>query len=83
MAEIIDGNAIADEIKQEILAEKDKLGAKGITPGIATLLVGEDFGSRMYRGQVEKNCPRRRPRNRSSMWSRSSTMTPRSAVSCP
>jgi methylenetetrahydrofolate dehydrogenase (NADP+)/methenyltetrahydrofolate cyclohydrolase len=56
MAEIIDGNAIADEIKQEILAEKDKLGAKGITPGIATLLVGEDFGSRMYRGQVEKNC---------------------------
>lgn len=56
MAEIIDGNAIADEIKQEILAERDKLGAKGITPGIATLLVGDDFGSKMYRGQVEKNC---------------------------
>jgi methylenetetrahydrofolate dehydrogenase (NADP+) / methenyltetrahydrofolate cyclohydrolase len=56
MAEIIDGNAIADEIKKEILAEKEKLEAKGITPGIATLLVGEDFGSKMYRGQVEKNC---------------------------
>src|SRR5450830_1151986 len=56
MAEIIDGNAIADEIKQEILAERDKLAAKGITPGIATLLVGDDFGSKMYRGQVEKNC---------------------------
>jgi methylenetetrahydrofolate dehydrogenase (NADP+)/methenyltetrahydrofolate cyclohydrolase len=56
MAEIIDGNAIADEIKQEILAEKEKLEAKGIKPGIATLLVGDDFGSRMYRGQVEKNC---------------------------
>lgn len=56
MAEIIDGNAIADEIKQEIIAEKEKLQAKGITPGIATLLVGDDFGSKMYRGQVEKNC---------------------------
>jgi methylenetetrahydrofolate dehydrogenase (NADP+)/methenyltetrahydrofolate cyclohydrolase len=56
MAEIIDGNAIADEIKEEILQEKAGLEAKGITPGIATLLVGDDFGSRMYRGQVEKNC---------------------------
>lgn len=56
MAEIIDGNAIADEMKLEILAEKEKLEARGITPGIATLLVGDDFGSKMYRGQVEKNC---------------------------
>ncbi|MBN1288695.1 MAG: bifunctional 5,10-methylene-tetrahydrofolate dehydrogenase/5,10-methylene-tetrahydrofolate cyclohydrolase [Actinobacteria bacterium] len=56
MAEIIDGNAVADEIKDEIVVEKKKLADKGITPGIATLLVGDDFGSRMYRGQVEKNC---------------------------
>src|SRR5450756_2613848 len=56
MAEIIDGNAVADEIKQEILEEKDKLKGKGITPGIATLMVGDDFGARMYRGQVQKNC---------------------------
>ena len=56
MAEIIDGNAIADEIKAEIVAETEKLKAKGLAPGIATLLVGDDFGSKMYRGQVEKNC---------------------------
>ena len=56
MAEIIDGNAIADEIKAEIVAETGKLKEKGISPGIATLLVGDDFGSRMYRKQVEKNC---------------------------
>lgn len=56
MAEIIDGSAIADEIKGEIVAERDRLKEKGITPGIATLLVGDDFGSKMYRGQVEKNC---------------------------
>lgn len=56
MAEIIDGNAIADEIKEEILEETAGLKEKGITPGIATLLVGDDFGSRMYRKAVEKNC---------------------------
>lgn len=56
MAEIIDGNAIAEEIKKEIISETEKLKAKGITPGIATLMVGEDFGARMYRRQVEKNC---------------------------
>lgn len=56
MAKIIDGNAIAEEIKKEILDETEKLKGKGITPGIATLLVGDDFGSKMYRGQVEKNC---------------------------
>jgi len=56
MAQIIDGNAVAEEIKKEIIEETEKLKAKGITPGIATLLVGDDFGARMYRGQVEKNC---------------------------
>ena len=56
MAEIIDGNAIAEEIRGEIVAETEKLKAKGLAPGIATLLVGDDFGSKMYRGQVEKNC---------------------------
>src|SRR5512143_1145140 len=55
-ARIIDGNKIADEIKQEIIAEVQALKAKGVTPGIATLLVGDNFGAKMYRGQVEKNC---------------------------
>jgi methylenetetrahydrofolate dehydrogenase (NADP+)/methenyltetrahydrofolate cyclohydrolase len=55
-ARIIDGKKIGEEIKQEIIAEVERLKAKGIVPGIATLLVGDDFGSKMYRGQVEKNC---------------------------
>ncbi|MGA2192525.1 MAG: tetrahydrofolate dehydrogenase/cyclohydrolase catalytic domain-containing protein [Nitrospirota bacterium] len=55
-AKIIDGNAIAEEIKQEIRKEVESLKAKGIIPGIATLLVGDNFGAKMYRGQVEKNC---------------------------
>ena len=55
-AKIIDGNAIMEEIKLEIIKEVEALKAKGIVPGIATLLVGDNFGAKMYRGQVEKNC---------------------------
>jgi len=55
-ARIIDGKKIGEEIKQEIIAEVESLKAKGIVPGIATLLVGDNFGAKMYRGQVEKNC---------------------------
>jgi len=55
-ARIIDGKKIGEEIKQEIIAEVESLKSKGIVPGIATLLVGDNFGAKMYRGQVEKNC---------------------------
>ncbi len=55
-ARIIDGKAIGEDIKKEIIAEVEALKAKGIVPGIATLLVGDNFGAKMYRGQVEKNC---------------------------
>jgi methylenetetrahydrofolate dehydrogenase (NADP+)/methenyltetrahydrofolate cyclohydrolase len=55
-AKIIDGNAIGEELKQEIIREVEALKARGIVPGIATLLVGDNFGAKMYRGQVEKNC---------------------------
>lgn len=53
---VIDCVAIGDELMKEIVAETEALKAKGITPGIATLLVGDDFGARMYRGQVERFC---------------------------
>jgi methylenetetrahydrofolate dehydrogenase (NADP+)/methenyltetrahydrofolate cyclohydrolase len=55
-AKVIDCVAIANEIKQEIQGELKTLKGKGIAPGIATLLVGENFGAKMYRGQVEKFC---------------------------
>ncbi len=56
MALVIDCVAIGDQIMKEIIEETEALKAKGITPGIGTLLVGDDFGSKMYRGQVEKFC---------------------------
>ncbi len=56
MSIVIDCVAIGDELMKEIMEETESLKSKGITPGIATLLVGEDFGAKMYRGQVEKFC---------------------------
>ncbi|MDR7522287.1 MAG: tetrahydrofolate dehydrogenase/cyclohydrolase catalytic domain-containing protein [Armatimonadota bacterium] len=54
MADIIDGNVIAEDLKRELTEEVRALGAQGIVPGVATLLVGEDYGAQMYRRQVER-----------------------------
>jgi len=54
-AQIIDGKAIAETIRAEIRAEVEGLAAGGITPGVATILVGDDGGAQFYRGQIEKN----------------------------
>lgn len=48
-ATIIDGNAIAASIRQEVAAEAEILKTKyGIVPGLATVLVGEDPASQTY-----------------------------------
>ncbi|MFW6113981.1 MAG: bifunctional 5,10-methylenetetrahydrofolate dehydrogenase/5,10-methenyltetrahydrofolate cyclohydrolase [Actinomycetota bacterium] len=56
MTTVIDCVAIGDELMKEIVKEAEDLKSKGAAPGIATLLVGEDFGARMYRKQVERFC---------------------------
>lgn len=55
-AKIIDGKAIAAELREELARELEELKAAGLHPGIATLMVGDDFGAGMYRGAVEKFC---------------------------
>ena len=54
-AQIIDGKAIAAQIREEIKAEVAKLATCGVKPGVATILVGDDGGAQFYRGQIEKN----------------------------
>jgi methylenetetrahydrofolate dehydrogenase (NADP+)/methenyltetrahydrofolate cyclohydrolase len=54
-AQIIDGKAVAEQIREEIKAEVARLGALGVKPGVATILVGDDGGAQFYRGQIEKN----------------------------
>ena len=55
-ATIIDGKAIAAELRVELAKQLEDLKARGAKPGVATLVVGEDFGAGMYRGAVEKFC---------------------------
>ena len=54
-AQIIDGKAIAEQIRQEITTEVGRLEARGVKPGVATILVDDDPGAKFYRGQIEKN----------------------------
>jgi methylenetetrahydrofolate dehydrogenase (NADP+)/methenyltetrahydrofolate cyclohydrolase len=53
-AQKLDGKAAAAEIKAELRERVDALRAKGITPGIATVLVGADPASQLYVGMKHR-----------------------------
>lgn len=55
-AKILDGLATAKAIKTEIAAEVGKLATKGAVPGLGTLLVGDDPGSRSYVAGKHRDC---------------------------
>ncbi|RLB72257.1 MAG: bifunctional methylenetetrahydrofolate dehydrogenase/methenyltetrahydrofolate cyclohydrolase FolD [Deltaproteobacteria bacterium] len=56
MAELIDGKAIAAELREQISTDVEALVATGVTPGLAVVLVGEDPASRVYVSMKEKAC---------------------------
>jgi len=55
-AQIIDGNALAKKIRLEIASRTSTLVEKGIKPGLAVLLVGEDPASQVYVRNKVKAC---------------------------
>ena len=55
-AQIIDGKAVAALQKDRIRKEVEALKAAGVTPGLATLLVGEDPASQVYVKSKHKAC---------------------------
>src|SRR4051794_6718080 len=55
-ASIIDGKAIAAKIRGEIARDAAALKEKGIIPGLAVVLVGEDAASKVYVSMKEKAC---------------------------
>ncbi|MER7984065.1 bifunctional methylenetetrahydrofolate dehydrogenase/methenyltetrahydrofolate cyclohydrolase [Streptomyces noursei] len=55
-AQILDGKATAAAIKSELTARVEALKAKGVTPGLGTLLVGDDPGSRWYVNGKHRDC---------------------------
>jgi methylenetetrahydrofolate dehydrogenase (NADP+)/methenyltetrahydrofolate cyclohydrolase len=55
-AKLLDGLATAKAIKKEIQAEVSELKQRGITPGLGTLLVGDDPGSHSYVSGKHRDC---------------------------
>lgn len=54
---ILDGNAIARQLRQEVKAEVDGFKAKtGVTPGLTVIIVGEDPASKVYVNRKHKAC---------------------------
>ena len=56
MATIIDGKAVSAAVRAEVAAEVEELKAKGITPGLAVIIVGDDPASRVYVNNKKKAC---------------------------
>ena len=55
-AKILDGKAIAQDIRAELKARVAELKKQGIVPGLGVLLVGDDPASRSYVTAKEKAC---------------------------
>jgi len=55
-AKKLDGSATAAAIKEELRERIAKLEEHGITPGLGTVLVGDDAGSRWYVNGKHKDC---------------------------
>ena len=55
-AQILDGKAVAAAIKAELTTRVTALKAHGVTPGLGTVLVGDDPGSHSYVGGKHRDC---------------------------
>ena len=55
-ARILDGRAISAQIRSEVAERVRALSDRGVTPGLAAVLVGDDQASRIYVGAKHKAC---------------------------
>jgi methylenetetrahydrofolate dehydrogenase (NADP+) / methenyltetrahydrofolate cyclohydrolase len=55
-AQILDGKATAAAIRAELTGRVARLAAQGIVPGLGTVLVGDDPGSRAYVNGKHRDC---------------------------
>jgi methylenetetrahydrofolate dehydrogenase (NADP+) / methenyltetrahydrofolate cyclohydrolase len=52
----MDGAAVARRVRAQVAAEAEALARRGVTPGLAVVLVGDDPASAVYVGAKEKAC---------------------------
>ena len=55
-AQLLDGKSLAASIKANLAQRTSALKAKGITPGLGTILVGDDPGSHSYVSGKHRDC---------------------------
>jgi 5,10-methylene-tetrahydrofolate dehydrogenase/methenyl tetrahydrofolate cyclohydrolase len=54
-AQLIDGKAVADSVKQQVQKDAEMLKTKhNVVPGLATILIGENPASKLYVGMKQK-----------------------------
>lgn len=53
---IIDGKAVSKAVRERVAKETEELKEKGVTPGLAVIIVGEDPASQVYVRNKEKAC---------------------------
>ncbi len=56
MARLIDGRVIAEKVYVDLRFEIAELKAKGVTPGLAVILIGDNPASRAYVRSKDKMC---------------------------
>lgn len=56
MVQIIDGKKVSAEVKARVADEVAALKEKGVTPGLAVIIVGDDSASQVYVRNKEKAC---------------------------
>ncbi|MEO6878546.1 MAG: tetrahydrofolate dehydrogenase/cyclohydrolase catalytic domain-containing protein, partial [Gemmatimonadaceae bacterium] len=53
---LIDGTRLAAQVQSEVAVQVAALAARGITPGLTVVLVGDDPASAVYVGSKERTC---------------------------
>jgi methylenetetrahydrofolate dehydrogenase (NADP+)/methenyltetrahydrofolate cyclohydrolase len=56
MAHLIDGKSVAAVVQEGVRGRVAALGARGVVPGLATILVGDDAASQVYVRNKQKAC---------------------------
>ena len=54
--EIIDGNAVAADVRDEVADHVETLESAGVTPGLATVLMSDDPASETYVSMKQRDC---------------------------
>jgi methylenetetrahydrofolate dehydrogenase (NADP+)/methenyltetrahydrofolate cyclohydrolase len=55
-AQLIDGNALSQQLRAQVAADTQTLKAQGLTPGLAVVLVGDNPASQVYVRNKVKAC---------------------------